>query len=256
MTRLTYHLQAFDEASSTTGKPTAILAKTFKGYKFPAISDMLDWHGKPLGDKADEVIRAIQDQMEVETSGFTPKIQEPTEDAPDVDIEDVRLSNPPAYKLGEMVATRLAYGTALAKLAEHNPRVIALDGDTKNSTYSEKIKKVICYTLAFAFNSCNLFFHHRFQWIVILSASLPSKILLVWPLVLAAATEPFRSFPRLPLSSLELLINSVWEPFLRRTSLALDLMLVSRSVKMARPRWLWKTWPCSVLFQVKQPSVH
>jgi transketolase len=42
-----------------------------------------------------------------------------------------------------MVATRFAYGTALAKLAEHNSRVIALDGDTKNSTYSDRIKKVI-----------------------------------------------------------------------------------------------------------------
>lgn len=134
--------KAFDEASSTTGKPTAILAKTFKGYKFPNISNELDWHGKPLGDKAEDVIRAIQEQMDVEATDFTPKIQEPVEDAPEVDVNDVRLSNPPAYKLGDMVATRLAYGTALAKLAEYNPRVIGLDGDTKNSTYSEKIKKV------------------------------------------------------------------------------------------------------------------
>lgn len=51
------------------------------------------------------------------------------------------MASPPGYKLGESVATRLAYGTALAKLAVNNPRVIALDGDTKNSTYSEKLKK-------------------------------------------------------------------------------------------------------------------
>ncbi len=38
------------------------------------------------------------------------------------------------------VATRAAYGTALAKLAKNNNRVIAVDGDTKNSTFSEKIK--------------------------------------------------------------------------------------------------------------------
>lgn len=35
----------------------------------------------------------------------------------------------------------LAYGTALAKIAANNGRVIALDGDTKNSTYSDKLKK-------------------------------------------------------------------------------------------------------------------
>lgn len=69
-------------------------------------------------------------------------IQPPVDDASEVNVKDVRLSSPPSYKLGEMVATRLAYGTALQKLAENNPRVIGLDGDTKNSTYSEKIKKV------------------------------------------------------------------------------------------------------------------
>lgn len=137
-----YILKAFDEASSTLGKPTAILAKTYKGYKFPTISDELDWHGKPLGAKADEVIHAIEQQMQPGTSTGVPHIAEPVDDAPEVNIDDVRLSAPPAYKMGEMVATRLAYGTALAKLAEHNPRVIALDGDTKNSTYSDKIKKV------------------------------------------------------------------------------------------------------------------
>ncbi|KAK5977811.1 Transketolase, partial [Trichostrongylus colubriformis] len=37
------------------------------------------------------------------------------------------------------VATRAAYGTALAKLGDVNPRIIGLDGDTKNSTFSEKL---------------------------------------------------------------------------------------------------------------------
>ena len=49
---------------------------------------------------------------------------------------------PPSYQLGEKVATRAAYGTALSKLGDVNPRVIGLDGDTKNSTFSEKLLKV------------------------------------------------------------------------------------------------------------------
>lgn len=55
-------------------------------------------------------------------------------------MKNIRLSTPPAYKLGESVATRLAYGTALAKIGANNSRVIALDGDTKNSTFSDKLK--------------------------------------------------------------------------------------------------------------------
>lgn len=63
------------------------------------------------------------------------------DDAVPVHIASIRLATPPEYKLGDQVATRLAYGTALAKIATNNGRVIALDGDTKNSTYSDKLKK-------------------------------------------------------------------------------------------------------------------
>ena len=46
----------------------------------------------------------------------------------------------PAYEKGQEVATREAYGTALAKLAKSAPQVVALDGDTKNSTFSEQVQ--------------------------------------------------------------------------------------------------------------------
>lgn len=39
------------------------------------------------------------------------------------------------------MATRQAYGTALSKMAENNSRVVALDGDTKNSTFSNAMLK-------------------------------------------------------------------------------------------------------------------
>lgn len=38
------------------------------------------------------------------------------------------------------VATRKAYGMALAKLGRYNDRMVVLDGDTKNSTFSELFK--------------------------------------------------------------------------------------------------------------------
>ena len=40
------------------------------------------------------------------------------------------------------MATREAYGSALAKLATSHSKVVALDGDMKNSTFSQNIKKV------------------------------------------------------------------------------------------------------------------
>lgn len=38
------------------------------------------------------------------------------------------------------MATRKAYGLALAKLGRSNERVVVMDADTKNSTFSELFK--------------------------------------------------------------------------------------------------------------------
>ncbi|GFG33508.1 hypothetical protein Cfor_04979 [Coptotermes formosanus] len=133
--------KAFHDASSAQTKPTAIIAKTYKGRNFPSIEDAENWHGKPLGDKSEEVVQYLKSLIK-NTGPLQVAPQKPLkEDAPVVDISNVKLSSPPNYKFGENVATRLAYGTALAKIAANNDRVIALDGDTKNSTYSEKLKK-------------------------------------------------------------------------------------------------------------------
>lgn len=50
-------LKAMHEASITKDRPTALIAKTYKGKFFPNIEDLDNWHGKPLGDKADMVIK-------------------------------------------------------------------------------------------------------------------------------------------------------------------------------------------------------
>ena len=47
---------------------------------------------------------------------------------------------PPSYKLGDLVATREAFGAALAKLGTADSRVVALDADVKNSTFSDKFE--------------------------------------------------------------------------------------------------------------------
>ncbi|XP_030562137.1 transketolase-like protein 2 [Drosophila novamexicana] len=127
-------------AASTKSKPTAIIAKTFKGKDFPDIEDLDNWHGKPLGDKAPAVIKHLQSQIVNPNVKLTPKKMCKSGQAPEVDINNIKLCAPPNYKLGDAVATRLAYGTALAKIGADNDRVIALDGDTKNSTFSDKLR--------------------------------------------------------------------------------------------------------------------
>lgn len=50
-------VKALDEAAATGGKPTAIVAKTFKGKGFPGIEDLENWHGKALGAEGDKIIK-------------------------------------------------------------------------------------------------------------------------------------------------------------------------------------------------------
>lgn len=133
---------ALKMAEQTKGRPFAILAKTFKGRGIDGVEDMDNWHGKPLGERAQAALEQIENRIS-NRGATTLTIQEPMKDAPVVptDDSDIRLAAPPSYKLGEKVATRLAYGTGLVKLGQCCQRVIALDGDVKNSTYAEKFMK-------------------------------------------------------------------------------------------------------------------
>merc|ERR1712106_264309 len=133
---------AFAEAEGVTGKPTCIVAKTLKGKYFPEIENLMNWHGKPLGDKADSVVSHVTSLIK-DLSIKAPTIPDMVDDTPAVDIQSaITLAEPPAYNLGDKLVTRQAYGSALAKLAQNHPRVIALDGDMKNSTFSQTILKV------------------------------------------------------------------------------------------------------------------
>ncbi|XP_051025911.1 transketolase-like protein 2 [Acomys russatus] len=131
--------QAFWKATQVKSKPTALIAKTFKGRGIPDVEDAENWHGKPMPkDRADGIVKLIESQIQTNRT-LTPKA--PVEDSPQISISNIETTSPPAYKLGDMVATREACGLALAKLGYSNKRVIVLDGDTKNSTFSEIFKK-------------------------------------------------------------------------------------------------------------------
>ncbi|KAM9238257.1 transketolase-like protein 2 [Dugong dugon] len=131
--------QAFWQAAQVKNKPTAVIAKTFKGRGIPSVENAENWHGKPMPkDRADAIIKLIESQIETNRS-LVPK--PPAEESPQISITGVTMTSPPAYRVGDKIATRKAYGLALAKLGHANGRVIVLDSDTKNSTFSELFKK-------------------------------------------------------------------------------------------------------------------
>jgi len=130
-------LDALDEARRTKGKPTMILARTIKGKGVSIFEGKDGWHGKPLkkGEELEKALAELKSQLLPEDEPVPPPPAPRSVSRPA--SRDARL-DPPSYKIGESVATREAYGAAIARLGAADDRVVALDADVKNSTFSEK----------------------------------------------------------------------------------------------------------------------
>ena len=133
-------LPALAQAKASTNKPTMIVAKTFKGKGVSFLENADNWHGKAVA-KGEELDKALAElgplNLDAPVQIEAPQpIDKPTQPAVKTECE------PPNYPSGEDVATRSGYGIGLAKLGGINPNVVALDGDTKNSTYAEQFMEL------------------------------------------------------------------------------------------------------------------
>jgi transketolase len=122
--------RAYAEAIATTGKPTAIVAHTVKGKGVSWEENKNGYHGKPVDD-AEDAIRELGGRRNIRISP-----EAPNEDAKPHEFPGGELKLP-TYELGAKVATRKAYGDALAALGAADGKVVALDGEVGNSTYTE-----------------------------------------------------------------------------------------------------------------------
>ncbi len=139
-------LDALAEAKATRGQPTMILARTIKGKGVSFVEGKEGWHGKAFkkGEEMDRAVAELEKQfVPVPADGPAGNLaaQIPRPPSRPHAVETAKTMAPPSYKLGDEVATREAYGTALAKLGDADPRIVALDADVKNSTFSDKFEK-------------------------------------------------------------------------------------------------------------------
>ncbi|MBA3427781.1 MAG: transketolase, partial [Actinobacteria bacterium] len=126
--------RAYETAEGTTGRPTAVIARTLKGKGYSKIEDQTGWHGKAMSaEGAEEALKELggvrNDRVEVPMPSGEPH------------RFNVGGGEWPRYEVGSKVATRKAYGDALAGLGGTDPRVVALDGEVDNSTFSEVFGK-------------------------------------------------------------------------------------------------------------------
>ena len=129
--------RAMAQASQITGdQPTVILARTIKGRGFSEVEDREGWHGKPFPpEMAERAIIELGGERSLIVRGPKPDhAAAPAAEAAAAGASAVQL---PDYTVGDKVATRKAYGQALAALGAR-PDVVAMDGEVSNSTYADE----------------------------------------------------------------------------------------------------------------------
>jgi transketolase len=129
-------ISAYQRAMTVADQPVMIIAKTVKGKGVSLLENQNGWHGKTLDE--DQLATALKELGPVDKSvrGVITKPE-------DLRPEEVkpRPAKPLEYKLGDSLATRKAYGAALARLYPQFPKMVALDGEVSNSTYSQALKQ-------------------------------------------------------------------------------------------------------------------
>ena len=125
-------LQGALAGAGSSGKPLAVIARTFKGKGVSFMEDKEGWHGKPLNEK--ELAAALAEIGPAEIT--LPAKYSPAR--PKFTFKDHSC---PEYSPTAAVSTRTAYGEALLALGRADERVVAVDGDVKNSTMAEDFFK-------------------------------------------------------------------------------------------------------------------
>jgi transketolase len=125
--------RAYGEATATSGQPTVIVARTVKGQGVSEVADLNGLHGRPLDDP-DAAIAELGGVRDIRIEVAKPDAR------PRSKPSGGRLELP-RYEIGSEIATRKAYGDALAALGSARTDVVVLDGEVSNSTFAEIFAK-------------------------------------------------------------------------------------------------------------------
>lgn len=127
--------KAYEEAINSD-IPAMIIAKTIKGKGISFLEDREGKHGVALTeDEFKEALKELGEIKRITVSVNKPEMLQPLSES--VTIKEVNKT----YSIGEMVATRRAYGEAVAKIFPEFPDIVVLDAEVCNSTYAEIFKK-------------------------------------------------------------------------------------------------------------------
>lgn len=129
---------AFEKAEQSKGAPVMIVAKTIKGKGVSFLEDKDNWHGKALSKQ--ELEKALGEMGPINTS-IRGKIDPPSgSQKPEINISQPKSQTKIEYKMGDLIATRKAYGNALVRIYPNYPEMVVLDAEVSNSTFADIFK--------------------------------------------------------------------------------------------------------------------
>jgi len=130
--------EAYGEAERAT-RPTLIVARTKKGAGVSFTEDREGWHGKALTqEEAERAIAELGGSQGAASPVIALAQPSPITARPDAPAAPAEL---PEYSPASAVSTREAFGDALAALGASNARIVVLDGEVSNSTYTDRFAK-------------------------------------------------------------------------------------------------------------------
>jgi transketolase len=130
-------LGAYRRAQQIQERPTVVLARTIKGKGIDETENEPGHHGKPIDkEQAYRVVSELQKHLTGEGANWRPR-PPASSSRPQASPQTPSKSNPPYSRDSKAEATRKAFGAALAAIGRGNPAIVVLDGDVKNSTYTE-----------------------------------------------------------------------------------------------------------------------
>jgi transketolase len=132
-----HDLAQIDDAlarARSASRPTAIVARTVKGKGVSFLEDKPGWHGKALDpEQAKQALAELGAEPSRAFEVPSPPAWRPAPLPPS--------KAPELRRYTEAVATRKAYGEALAALGAARADVVVLDAEVSNSTHAEDFKK-------------------------------------------------------------------------------------------------------------------
>jgi transketolase len=127
-----------EAADQSRDQPAVILARTHKGRGFSEVDDAEGWHGKPLPpEMAERAIIELGGERHLVVRGPKPDASLAAAGHPASRVDGAAKVKLPVYTVGDKVATRKAYGAALAALGTRRD-VVAMDGEVSNSTFADQ----------------------------------------------------------------------------------------------------------------------